>query len=84
MIIPLDKPLTVELYAVLHYRNVAFMALAALATSGASFLPQWDQLIQKRGGLRTALGFLLITMVLPYCAAFVMAGSGNPFIYYRF
>jgi len=84
MVMPLEMPLTFELYSVLHYRNIAFMALAAVTTLGAAFLPQWHQLFQRPSAWRTALGFLLITMVLPYCAAFVMAGSGNPFIYYRF
>ena len=84
MLIPLDAPLTVELYAVLHYRNIAFLTLAAVATLSAPFLPQWERLLLTRGAWQTALGLVLILLVLPYCAAFVMAGSGNPFIYYRF
>jgi alginate O-acetyltransferase complex protein AlgI len=84
MTIPLELPMTIELYTVLHYRNIAFMALAAMATLGASFLPQWDQVFHHRNPWRIALGFAFIMTVLPYCGAFVMTGSANPFIYYRF
>jgi alginate O-acetyltransferase complex protein AlgI len=84
MLDPVERPLTVELYSALHYRNIAFMALAALSTAGASFLPRWRQIFEPGGAWRTALGLAAIVALLPYCAAFVMAGSANPFIYYRF
>jgi alginate O-acetyltransferase complex protein AlgI len=84
MAMPLDLPLTAELYDVLHYRNLVFMAVAAVATLGASFLPRWDQVFQPCRSWRVALGLALIVAVLPYCAAFVMAGAANPFIYFRF
>jgi alginate O-acetyltransferase complex protein AlgI len=84
MAMPLDLPLTAELYDVLHYRNLVFMAVAAVATLGASSLPRWDQVFQPCRSWRVALGLVLIIAVLPYCAAFVMAGAANPFIYFRF
>ncbi len=84
MVIPLDFPMTIELYNVLHYRNLVFLAIASLATLGASVLPQWNQLFQQGSTWRVAIGLILVIMVLPYCAAFVMSGTANPFIYYRF
>ena len=84
MVLPVDRPLTYELYSVLHWRNITFMALAALSTMVAWRLPTCEALLQARGVTRTAVALVLILLVLPYCAAFVMAGTSHPFIYFRF
>jgi alginate O-acetyltransferase complex protein AlgI len=84
MVLPVDRPLSYELYSVLHWRNIAFMALAALSTLGAWCLPTCETLLQAPVAKRTAAALVLILLVLPYCAAFVMAGTSHPFIYFRF
>jgi alginate O-acetyltransferase complex protein AlgI len=84
MAIPVDRPMTFALYTVLHYRNMVFMALAALGTLGAGHLPTCEDLIDRPGLLRAATGTALILGVLPYCAAFILAGASHPFIYFRF
>jgi hypothetical protein len=84
MVLPVDKPLTYALFSVLHWRNITFMALAALSTLAAWGLPTCEDLLQTGSGTRTAAALVLILLVLPYCAAFVMAGTSHPFIYFRF
>ncbi len=84
MVMWIDSPITFELYSVLHYRNLTFLLLAATTTLGATRLPRYDTMIQTQGMLRTAISIIFIMLILPYCAAFVMAGTSNPFIYFRF
>ncbi len=84
MVVPLDLPMTYELYSALHYRNLLFLALAASALLGAARLPTLETLIQTHSGIRTVIGIVFILMVLPYCAAFIITGTDQPFIYFRF
>lgn len=84
MVTPVDFPLSYELYMVLNPRNIAFMIVAAVTTLGANKLPTYESLIQTPGPLRTTISFIFICVVLPYCGAFIMAGTSNPFIYFRF
>jgi alginate O-acetyltransferase complex protein AlgI len=84
MIVPVNLPLSYELYSVLHYRNITFLTLAAVTTLGAHWFPTFESLIQHHRPLRTTLSFVYILVVLPYCAAFIIAGTPNPFIYFRF
>jgi alginate O-acetyltransferase complex protein AlgI len=84
MVVPFNLPLSFELYTVLHLRNITFLALAAAATLGAHRLPTFESLMGHRGPLRTALSFVYVFVVLPYCAMFITAGTSNPFIYFRF
>ncbi len=84
MLVWVDRPVNYALYSVLHYRNLFFMGLAAVATLAANRLPRFDAFIQAPGLMRVGIGIAIILAVLPYCAAFVTAGAGNPFIYFRF
>lgn len=84
MLVPVNLPLSYELYSVLHYRNITFLTLAAVTTLGAHRFPTFESLIQHHGPLRTTLSFVYILVMLPYCAAFIIAGTPNPFIYFRF
>ncbi len=84
MMVPLDRPLTFEIYTVLHARNLLFLSIAAFSTLGAFGLPTCESLIHRHGALRTAVSIVFILVVLPYCAAFIMAGTSHPFIYFRF
>ena len=84
MVTPLDRPLSFEIYTALHARNITFFCVAALSTLGAFRLPTCESFIQQQGGPRTAVSVLFILVVLPYCAAFILAGASHPFIYFRF
>lgn len=84
MVVPLNLPLTFELYSVLHYRNIAFMGLALIGLVGASRLPQPADFLETQNTFSTIIGWGLLGIALPYCAAFLMDGSGHPFIYFRF
>lgn len=84
MLVPVDRPLTFELFQVLNYRNMLFMSIAAVSVIAARRLPVIEQLIQSGGARLRMVSAALIFILLPYCAAFVMAGAANPFIYFRF
>lgn len=84
MAVPVDHPIPYELFALLNYRTGLFMLMAAAAVIGAGHLPSFERIVACRGPLRTAISVFLILVVLPYCAAFIVSGTGNPFIYYRF
>lgn len=84
MLVPLNRPLAFELHTVLNYRNVVFFGIACLAMLGARQLPAGAGLLHRHGTAGVALGIVLIVLVLPYCAAFLVDGTENPFIYFRF
>ncbi len=84
MLVPLDLPLSYEIFTVLHHRNIAFLVIAAVSTLGAFRLPTCDSLIQCHGALRTVISIVVIRVMLPYCAAFILTGASHPFIYFRF
>lgn len=84
MVVPLDLPMSYELYTTLHYRNLFFLTLATGALFGAARWPTVEAVIKHPGTIRTVIGIVFILMVLPYCAAFIITGTDQPFIYFRF
>lgn len=84
MIVPLNLPLTFDLYSVLHYRNLTFLVLALIGLFGASRFPRPADFIGKQNALVTGIGLILLFIALPYCEAFLMDYPDNPFIYFRF
>jgi alginate O-acetyltransferase complex protein AlgI len=79
-----DLPITYELSRALNYRNVLFV-LAALPVF---FLPADVSLIQlivnRKDPIPVVAGIVMILLLLPYCAALIIGGASNTFIYYRF
>jgi alginate O-acetyltransferase complex protein AlgI len=84
MVMPLNLPMTFELYEVLHYRNLTFMMVAFIGLLGSTRLPTAARWIETPGTFRTVLGWVILGLVLPYCTAFLMDGVSHPFIYFRF
>ncbi len=79
-----DFPITYELSMALNSRNLLFL-MAALPV----FLLPGDfslirTLIEKKEPVPLLAGAVLILLVLPYCAAFIVGGASSPFIYFRF
>jgi hypothetical protein len=68
----------------LNSRNLLFL-MAALPVF---FLPGdfslIRTLIEKKEPVPLLAGAVLILLVLPYCAAFIVGGASSPFIYFRF
>ena len=73
-----------ELIRALNYRNILFLMTAL----SVFFLPAdfsgIKTLIEKRDPITLAAGTVMILLLFPYCAAMIVGGSSNPFIYYRF
>lgn len=84
MMVPVDLPLAFDLFQALHYRNLFFMSIAAVSVICATRLPDMEQLIQSGGTRLMTVSVALILLLLPYCAAFILAGASTPFIYFRF
>jgi alginate O-acetyltransferase complex protein AlgI len=79
-----DLPMSYELSLSLNYRNL----LTLMAALPVFFLPGDFSLIKilinKKDPVPLLAGTLMILLVLPYCAALIVGGASNPFIYYRF
>jgi alginate O-acetyltransferase complex protein AlgI len=84
MVVPLDLPLSFDLFQALNHRNILFLLIAAAATLGAPWLPNIERIIEDAGPLRSVVSALVLLVLLPYCAGTILAGAGNPFIYFRF
>ena len=84
MLVPLNRPLSFELYTVLNHRNVVFFGMACLSMLAAGQMPAGARIVRHHGVAGVALAIVLIILVLPYCAAFLVDGTDNPFIYFRF
>ncbi len=84
MIVPTNLPVTFELIQVLNYRNLLFFVVAVLSVIGASRLPTIEQLVRTESLRLKAASVVLVLFLLPYCIVFIMSGTSNPFIYYRF
>jgi alginate O-acetyltransferase complex protein AlgI len=84
MLVPLNRPLPFELYTVLNHRNVVFFGMACLSMLAAGQMPTGARIVRHHGVAGVALAIVLIILVLPYCAAFLVDGTDNPFIYFRF
>jgi len=84
MFIVSDLPLSYELSLALNYRNVLFMVAALMVF----FLPREFSgikiLISNKDPISLLVYALMVLLLLPYCAALIIGGSTNPFIYYRF
>lgn len=79
-----DLPLSFDLLQALNYRNLFFMLIGAAGVIGAPRLPTIESVLRSEGPLKTIVSATLLLIVLPYCAGTIMAGAGNPFIYFRF
>jgi hypothetical protein len=68
----------------LNYRDV-FFTLTALPVF---FLPgdfsAIDSITGKTYPILMFASAMMILLLLPYCVALILGGSGGPFIYYRF
>jgi alginate O-acetyltransferase complex protein AlgI len=84
MVLPSRQPLCLDVYIVLHLRNVTFFLIALISTVGASSLPTFEQVIRGRNSFSKVVSVLMLVLVLPYCTAFLMTGIDQPFIYFRF
>ncbi|MCP4745914.1 MAG: MBOAT family protein [Desulfobacteraceae bacterium] len=84
MIIPGHLPMPYELYKAMHPRNLTFFLLGCIFVTGAGLLPTGEQIIRTHGRRKQAFSAIMIFIVLPYCAAFVLQGTDQPFIYFRF
>lgn len=84
MIMPSDLPLPFELFDALNHRDIFFMLVALIAVIGASRLPKIEQVLHRAGPVRGIVSAVMILLVLPYAAATILSGAGNPFIYFRF
>lgn len=84
MVIPSDMPLSFELFQAMNYRNIVFMLIAAISVISAPWLPKIENVLQDTGPVRSIVSAVMLLLVLPYCAGTILAGAGNPFIYFRF
>lgn len=84
MVVYKDLPIGYALFQVLNWRNITFLSVAFGATLAAPGLMSCEKLIQTKNPLRAVFSAALILLILPYCAAFVLQGAENAFIYYRF
>jgi alginate O-acetyltransferase complex protein AlgI len=79
-----DLPVSYELIQLLNYRNLLFLITALTVF----FMPREfsgpEYLMDRKGPIPLFTGALMILLLLPYCAALIIGGSNNPFIYYRF
>jgi alginate O-acetyltransferase complex protein AlgI len=79
-----DLPVSYELGRVLNYRNGSFLLIALTVF----FMPRGFSgiryILDRSGPVPLFTGFLMILLLLPYCAALIVGGSNSPFIYYRF
>lgn len=84
MLIPITLTRPYEIDTVLHLRNISFFMIGCIATIGARHIPSFERLAEKPGTLRIIVEMSILIAMLPYCSAYILGGSDNPFIYFKF
>ena len=79
-----DLPVTYELSRVLNFRDVTFLAMALTVFFMPREFSGLRYINDRSGPVPLITGFLMILLLLPYCAALIIGGSNSPFIYFRF
>ena len=79
-----DLPLSYELSLALNYRDVFFTLVALPVFFLRGDFSAIDSITGKKNTILMFASAMMILLLLPYCVALILGGSGGPFIYYRF
>jgi alginate O-acetyltransferase complex protein AlgI len=79
-----DVAVSYEMAQVMNYRNGLLLLIALTVFFMPREFSGIRSILDNRGPVPLLTGFLMIVLLLPYCAALIIGGSDSPFIYYRF
>ena len=79
-----DLPISYELSLSLNYRDVFFTLMALPVFFLPGDFSAIETIADKKNPILMFASAMTILLLLPYCVALILGGSGGPFIYYRF